>query len=229
MTITEGIDISGWSEGGHHLDVAAIISGGAQFVYHQATDGTGTLDSGLLQACNDLRAGGLSAYIGAYHFLRIRHERAQDADEQCKEFLDAASRAGAVLPLWLDCELGMDKASPRWNGLASPDEVKAAIELFYETLDKISVGRVCPLYSSPGEVTAMGTAGAADAVVSRGLCVAEYSPNSAKAAADMAALFSADSGAVLFHQYQGTSPYPGVPNGADRVRFFGSLAELQAM
>ncbi|HEY1956064.1 MAG TPA: GH25 family lysozyme [Polyangiaceae bacterium] len=204
----EGIDVSGWSG---NLDLEAI-AGSKAFVYHQATDGVGTVDKMLIPRTNALRGVGMGNVIGVYHFLRVRHGMKQDADEQCKQHLDARANAGGVLPTWLDVELGEPNSS---NRAATHDEVRAAVELFVETWQRCLGGALVG-YSSPGEMAVMGL-DKVDAFTSLPLALAEY--NGGKPPT-----LPAPYTAWLFHQWAGdVQAYRGI---VDCVRFNGTIDDL---
>lgn len=146
MTV-QGIDIS--SPLGDYASVARECG----FVYIKATDGVGSPSPHLLAIANALRAVGMGRVIGAYHFVRVRHAMKQDADEQCRQFMDARANASCPLPPWFDVELGEE--GNHNNRVATHDEVRAARDLFLETW-QASCSDPLPLYSSPGEIRAMG-------------------------------------------------------------------------
>lgn len=207
----EGIDCSQWSG---NLDFEAIAKGCA-FVYHQATDGAGTVDKMLMLRANALRGVGMADRIGSYHFLRVRHGHRQDADEQAKEFMDARANAGCPLPPWLDVELGPAGSS---NRAATHDEVRAAVELFVSTWDRCLGGPLCG-YSSPGEMHAMGL-DYIDAFTALPLALAEYT---GAAKPSLPQPFKS----WAFWQYAGNVHALG--GLVDRVRFSGTVDDLLAI
>lgn len=213
----EGIDVSGWSG---NLDLDAIAQSCA-FVFHQATDGVGTMDKMLLPRTNALRGVGMGKVLGAYHFLRVRHGMRQDADEQCKQFLDARANAGCPLPGMLDVELGEPGSS---NRAATHDEVRAAVELYIETNDKCLGG---PLfgYSSHGERLVMGL-DKVDAFNALMPAVAEYvlPPGQAPATPTHGPKLPAPLTTWSLWQYAGNVPrFGGV---VDLLLFNGSIDDL---
>lgn len=207
----EGIDVSGWSGNLHYDQIAAACA----FVYHQATDGVGTVDKMLMPRTNALRGLGLGSALGAYHFLRVRHGMKQDADEQCKQFMDARANAGCTLAPWLDVELGEERSS---NRAATHDEVRAAVELFLETWDA-STSSTLMVYSSPGEMSVMGVA-LVPSIEKRPLALAEYTSKPFIIAPQPWSKWT-------MWQWDGNaSAFGGV---VDRVRFDGTIDDLQAM
>ncbi len=219
QSILEGCDVSYWSG---NLDYDGIARD-MVFLYHQATDGVGTVDGKILERTNALRSVGMGDVLGAYHFLRVRHGRAQDAKEQCKEFLDIRAKAGCMLPPWLDVELGEKNSS---NRAATHDEVRAAVEDFWEQyeVETTSPSTELPLYTSPGEAQAMGIILIPN-VGLRPLALAEYNGGAPPALpAPVLAVWPIDK--ILFHQYQGNAfAYHGV---IDRTRYFGTLDGLKS-
>lgn len=216
----EGIDVSGWSGNLRLEEIAAECA----FVYHQATDGVGTVDKMLLPRTNALRGVGMGKVLGAYHFLRVRHGMRQDADEQCKQFLDARAKAGCPLPGLFDVELGEIHSS---NRAATKDEVRAAVELFLETNDKCLGG---PLfgYTSPGEGDVMGTF-SVDAFTAMPLVLAEYvlPPGQAPAVPPTAPKLPAPYTNWAGWQYAGNVPrYGGI---VDLLLFNGTIDDLLSM
>lgn len=215
-----GVDLSGNVQS---IDMGALAAS-EDFFYHQATDGVGTVDKMLMVRANEIRAAGKGDAFGCYHFLRVRHGHAQDADEQCKQFLDARMRAGCTLPPWFDVELGEEHSS---NRAATHDEVRAAVELFLETWEQ-SLGGALFGYSSPGEMNIMGL-DKVDAFTSLPLALAEYvlPPGQAPATPPMSPKLPAPYTSWSFWQYGGDVPrYSGI---VDLVLFNGTLAQLQKM
>lgn len=150
----EGFDISGGTL--RYAEAAAAKS----FAFIKTTDGVRDVNRWLDAHATGLRGAGMRA-LGGYHFLRVRHGRAQDADEQARECAAARANAGVnVLPLLLDIELG---EGPDKNGVvpavsnrhATKAEVAEATNLFIDTWRAVSPD---PLwgYSSPGEIGVMG-------------------------------------------------------------------------
>ena len=74
------IDVSGYQ---HAPDWAAIAREGYAAAICKSGDGIGSPDRSLSAHVDGARAAGLA--IGTYHYLRIRHQRAQDALAQARE------------------------------------------------------------------------------------------------------------------------------------------------
>jgi GH25 family lysozyme M1 (1,4-beta-N-acetylmuramidase) len=200
--VLEGIDVSSRIVAEQLVKIPA-------FVYFKATDGVGSPSSTILSSAIACRSRGITK-LGAYHFLRVRHGRAQDADEQCKEFFDLRAATGTdSIEAWLDVEFGEENSS---NRAATPDEVRAAIEMFWDAWHGLTTD-VLDLYSSPGEAAAMGI------VLIPGVDAYPL----AKAAYGGTQTPIAPWKSTRFHQYQGTTPYTGVIGGADLTRCFGTL------
>jgi Glycosyl hydrolases family 25 len=199
-----------------------LVASDAQFVYHQLTDGVGTPNRAAVADCNGLRAAGLSD-IGGYLYLHARHGRAQDADEQVKEYLDLAANCGVTLPHWLDVESG------EGNSLATHDEVKAAV---LSALD--AFGRYAPddrvwIYTSPGEALSLGVT-LIDELKAYPLVVAAYvvpvgqdAPEPTKLPTIPAPWTVND---VVMWQYVGNVPAYG--GTIDRVRCMLTVDQLKA-
>lgn len=209
----EGIDLSSFSG---VINAAKVQAAGCAFVYLKATDGVGTIDGALMRNANAFRAAGMTDVIGAYHYLRVRHTHPQDADEQCKQFMDAATNAGALMiPPWLDVETN-------GNTQATKDEVRSAVELWLDTWDARNPdpATVC-LYTSPGEAAMMGLT-LMDDLSTRPLALAAYTQGNLGALPQPWTAWA-------FHQYAGNVAYAGVGYLADRIRYNGTLDQLKAM
>ncbi|MFI4978538.1 MAG: GH25 family lysozyme [Solirubrobacterales bacterium] len=206
----EGIDISS------RITDAGKVARRAAFIYQKATDGVGTPSAVIVPNANALRAEGAGDVLGAYHFLRVRHGRPQDADEQCKEFLAVRREAGCPLISWLDVELGEEGSS---NRAATKDEVRAAVVLFLDTWHDCTEDPLA-WYSSPGEANVMGLVLIPELALLP-LALADY-----ESTYHVPASLPSP---PAFWQYQGTTPFDGVAGGADLTRFLGSLDVLRAM
>jgi hypothetical protein len=201
---------------------ADLVARGAQFAYHQLTDGVGTPNRAAVADCNGLRAAGLSN-LGGYLYLHARHGRAQDADEQVKEYLDLAANCGVTLPHWLDVESG------EGNALATHDEVKAAVLGALDAFSRYAPDDSVWIYTSPGEAVSLGVS-LIDEVKAYPLVVAAYvvpvgkdAPEPTKLPAIPAPWTSDD---VVMHQWAGNVPAFG--GMIDRVRCLLTLDQLRA-
>lgn len=162
----EGIDLS---SGTLHYDEAAAAKA---FAFIKCTDGVGSVNKMLDPHATGLRGAGMRA-LGGYHFLRVRHGRAQDAGEQAREYAVARANAGVTdLPAILDVELGEDMSSPVSNRHATKDEVRQAVELFISAWSETYADKLFG-YSSPGEIATMGLA-LVPAFTALPLVVADY-------------------------------------------------------
>lgn len=126
----------------------------AAFAFIKVTDGVGSLNKWLDVLSTGLRGAGMQR-LGGYHFLRIRHGRAQDADEQAREFVaHRAAHSVDTMPALLDVELGESSSS---NRIATRSETNEAISLFVDTYRTLTADDLWG-YSSPGEIGVMGLA-----------------------------------------------------------------------
>lgn len=208
QVVLEGIDVSS------RITAASLIKRMKlpDFVYFKATDGVGSPSATIVQSATDVRSIGI-ARTGAYHFLRVRHGRTQDAREQCREFLELRARAGCdAIEAWLDVEFGEVGSS---NRSATHDEVRDAIVTFLDewqahTSDAIDI------YSSDGEFHAMGIV-KISGIEAYGLAKADYRTSATNAPIPPWT-------STRFFQYRGTTPYEGVAGGADLTRCYGELA-----
>lgn len=192
-----------------------------KFACIKVTDGVGSPNPCLMPHANALRG---SMPLSGYHFLRVRHGYAQDADEQCKQFMDGVANAGLVLPPWLDVELGEPGSS---NRAATHDEVRAAVELFCETYEA-SWSTPLTIYSSPGEIQAMGIDLIAN-IAQHPLALAEYvlAPGRAPTVPPTSPKLPAPWTAWAYWQYAGDVPmFGGI---VDLVSFNGSAEDLAAL
>lgn len=212
-----GIDIS------NPINFAAAVADTARvsFAYHQLTDGVGTPNRAAVGDCNALRAAGLHD-LGGYLYLHARHGRAQDADEQVKEYLDLAANCGVTLPHWLDVESG------EGNALATHDEVKAAVLGALDAFRRYAPDDTVWIYTSPGEALSLGVT-LIDEVKAYPLVVAAYvavnhdAPEPAHLPTLPAPWTVED---VVAHQYVGDAPaYGGI---IDRIRCLLTLDQLRA-
>ena len=91
------------------LDWAAIAAEGYAAAACKSGDGIGSPDRTLSAHVDGARAAGLA--IGTYHYLRIRHLRAQDARAQAREACAAWLAQGCELRLALDVESAGNEAA----------------------------------------------------------------------------------------------------------------------
>jgi len=179
------------------------------FAFLKVTDGVGSLNKWLDALSTGLRGAGMKL-LGGYHFLRVRHGRAQDADAQAREFV-AHRKAACVdaLPAMLDVELGEPGCS---NRTATREEIREAVELFIATYRELTDDGLWG-YSSPGEIGVMGLA-LIPAFTELPLVVADY-----EAAEHVPHPFTA-----VMWQYRGdVLAFGGV---IDLLRFNGCLDDL---
>lgn len=204
----EGIDVSSGT-----LRFGAVAAE-KSFAFIKVSDGVGSLNRWLDVLSTGLRGAGMRA-LGGYHFLRVRHGRAQDADEQAREFVAHRIAAGVdVLPAILDVEFGEGLDSPVSNRHATVDEIRAAVEQFIATFRSLTSDTLWG-YSSPGEIGTMGLA-LIPAFAALPLVVADYEPTE----------HVPHPFAAIAWQYRGNVlAYGGC---VDLIRYDGELADLLA-
>lgn len=224
MNCIEGIDLSG-----SNIDYAAVAASKV-FVYQKLTDGVGSPCSAALPHCNGLRATGMVNVLGGYLFVRIRHGRAQDTDDQVKEFLDMREKCRCPLAPWFDLEASglaqgvqpvlLDPhADPKAKAVIL-DEIRAAVLLGLETWEACKGGSLV-VYTSPGEASMMGLT-QIDELGNYPLALAAYNGGY-----HVPAPPQPWTAPYAFHQYNGdVSAFGGV---VDEVRFFGTLEQLQTL
>ena len=142
------IDVSGYQAS---PDWAAIAREGYAAAICKSGDGIGSPDRTLSSHVDGARAAGLA--IGTYHYLRIRHQRAQDARAQAREACAAWLAQGCELRPVVDVEsMGNEAAStPEWS--------EAVVDFVTEV--EAQTGHTPVIYTSRGEwrltaLTALG-------------------------------------------------------------------------
>lgn len=160
----EGIDISNAQPLG--IDWKAVKASGITFAYAKASEGTGYIDPKFSHHVAGAKAAGL--LTGAYHYLRVRAGKLQDADKQADGFCDVYLAAGCELLPMLDCE-------PTGNAGATPAEWLAAIRMW---VDRIRTRLGCDpvLYTYPGFWAGLGKTVATSDVAALKLWIAHYTP-----------------------------------------------------
>ena len=86
----------------HLIDGAAIVGAGVNRLLARASDGVEWEDAAF--AAHQAWARKLDLERGAYHFLRVRHQRAQDSEEQAREFVRIYQREQCTFFPAVDCE-----------------------------------------------------------------------------------------------------------------------------
>ncbi len=112
----EGIDVSKYQSS--KIDWTSVFNAGVKFVIARASVGM-TVDEKLVIHAEGARKAGL--LVGAYHYLKVRPGKPQDAAEQADLFCDAYLKAGCELRPALDCELTN-------NETATPAEWMTAVK-----------------------------------------------------------------------------------------------------
>jgi len=142
------IDVSGYQ---HAPDWAAIAREGYVAAICKSGDGIGDPDRTLSAHVDGARAAGLA--IGTYHYLRIRHGRAQDARAQAREACAAWLAQGCELRPVVDVESGGNEAA------STPEWSEAVVDFVTEV--EAQTGHSPVIYTSRGEwrltaLTALG-------------------------------------------------------------------------
>lgn len=163
----ELVDCSGFQP--TTIDWKKVAGAGISGVIVKATDGLGSPDPHFGAHCAGAKSAGLLR--SAYHFLRVRHGRPQDAVAQADEFCDAYLAQGCELIPALDCE---DGGKDTENTKATPDEWLAAIRAFIATT-VARVGCRPMIYSYPWWWRSLGeTVAQADDLALCPLWIADY-------------------------------------------------------
>ncbi len=102
----EGIDIS--RANGLSIDWPTVAQH-IQFVYVKSSDGVDYEDPLYASDVKSIKARNLD--FGAYHYLRVRHGRAQDAEKQAQQFCGLFLREGCTIRPTIDCELSNNEAA----------------------------------------------------------------------------------------------------------------------
>lgn len=132
------IDVSAYQKS---LDWGAIAREGYAAAICKSGDGIGSPDSSLIPHVIGARAAGLA--IGTYHYLRIRHLRAQDARAQAREACAAWLAQGCELRPVVDVESGGNEAATtaEWG--------EAVVDFVAEV--ETQTGHSPTIYTSRGE------------------------------------------------------------------------------
>lgn len=133
----ESIDVS---VANGKIDWVKVAAAGISFVYVKATDGVNYIDPTFFTNAKGALAAGLP--VGAYHYLKVRHGKAQDAQKQALQYCEAYVKAGCTLVPALDCEDATNKD-------ATPDEWLEAIRTWVAVVED-ELGCKPLLYTYPG-------------------------------------------------------------------------------
>lgn len=138
-------DIIDLSSNNPQIDFQLVAKTGVKAALHKATEGVGYVDDKCLSRLAQAKAAGLKT--GAYHYLRIRHGKPQDAREQAHQYLAIYRAANCEMLPCVDVETafneGVSQAEACEAVLAFIDEIRLA-------------GLNCIIYTSHGEWTSMG-------------------------------------------------------------------------
>jgi lysozyme len=182
------------------VDFDAVKAAGVSLVILKATEGVDYVDPLFRQ--NLMRAQHADIMVLAYHYLRIRHGKPQDAATQVQQFHDLIWPLGIHGARIVDVERAENEA-------ATQDEAREAV---------VQALAVCTcVYTSPGEWSSFGLLdlgyGSLD------LWEADYAA---------APVPLAPFGMPRMWQYTGNGSCPGVTGPVDRSRWLGSRDDLIA-
>ena len=198
----EWIDLSSNNLGVHWNKLDPAVRG----VICKATEGVKYEDPRFRAFCAGTRDSG--RILGAYHYLRIRHGKPQDARAQAHEFAERFTRER--------CEFGELDVERAENENATSDEAREAVNEFTSELVAI-LNPPMMLYTSKGEwdLWELQTM-----EIPWPLSLAAYTnsltPTVPKPWTDW-----------LLHQYTGTGKVDGVDGVVDRYRSKGSLDDFR--
>ena len=139
-------DILDLSSNNALVDFEAAALSGVQAVLHKATEGVGYVDPLCRIRCVQAKANGLR--VGAYHYLRIRAGKPQDAKQQAIEYLSVWGKVDPDLLPCVDVETALNEHSSPAENCAAVTEFVSAIE------DATGVSPI--IYTSRGEWQSMG-------------------------------------------------------------------------
>lgn len=185
-----------------------------QAVIVKATDGKGSPDPAFATHVSRCHDAGLEA--GAYHFLRARKGRPQDATEQAQEFSARYLGAGCTLLPCLDIEDPPETPQAEW---ASPEEYAEAIHDFLTALAIALPGRVSA-YSYPYFWGILGAAVRTAELAATISWWADYTHQNPIAPGPWNAV-------PLIHQYTETGRVNGYAGNVDLSRSSASVADLR--
>jgi GH25 family lysozyme M1 (1,4-beta-N-acetylmuramidase) len=139
-------DIIDLSSNNPQIDFVQVAAAGIKAVLHKATEGVGYQDSKCVERCVAARQAGLK--IGVYHYLRIRHNRPQDARDQARAYINVWHGVNSDLLPCLDVETAFNE------GVTREEAAQAVIEFCDEI--NILTGHKTIIYTSHGEWVSMG-------------------------------------------------------------------------
>jgi len=147
--------------------------------------------------------------LGGYHYLRIRHNRAQDAAIQATQFLTQWAKRGCTMLPIVDVETALNFPP------ATQGECQDAASRFVETVEQ-SVDVSPTIYTSPGEWRSMGLS----SLTSLGRCplwLAEYDSHVRCPPPWLSA---------VAHQFSGAGSVAGVTGPVDCSELQGDLGAM---
>ena len=157
------IDLSGNNP--DPIDFARARAVGVQALLHKATQGVSAGDKAAAPAaqlcvrrCAAARSAGL--LVGAYHYLMVRHGRAQDARQQAADYLAVWRAVSPDLVPMLDVETAYNTRDR--HGALLPPELRATVaectQAVVDFVDQVrhDTGLSPGIYTSGGEWDEMG-------------------------------------------------------------------------
>ena len=129
--IYEGIDVSEWQG---KINFKNVANSGIKVVFIRASEGREYVDPYFRENYEEAKANGLK--VGFYHYLTARN--IEEAKEEAKFFV---SNIKGTQP---DCKLAMDFES---FGKLSIGEINEISKAFLETVQNLSGGKECVIYS----------------------------------------------------------------------------------
>lgn len=163
--------------------------------------------------------------VGAYHYLRIRAGKQQDADQQAEQFIAQMRAAGCNLPPMFDVE-GMENLTDgqgnKLNPQPSEQESELAVRIF-GTVTNYMTGRLPVLYTDAGEWDAFGLQTVTD-FRAFDLWIANTTPNLQTPSVPS----PWPPGSWKLWQYSWAGQIPGITGNVDLSRFNGTPADFDS-
>lgn len=154
-------DIIDLSSNNPQIDFQAVAKIGVKAVLHKASEGVGYIDNKCLPRLAQAKSAGMK--IGAYHYLRIRHGKPQDAHQQAQQYLVLYRAANCDMLPCVDVETAFNTnygSGPLAGKPMPPEERCTNAEIAQAVSDFIDAIRVagynCIIYTSHGEWVSMG-------------------------------------------------------------------------
>lgn len=149
-------------------DYQKVKAAGVAGVVVKATEGVDYVDPCFYEHAKKIRLAGLE--LNAYHYLRVRARKAQDAELQAEQFCEAYLKACCTGVPWLDCEL-------EFNQQAVESEWLQAIRQFVDVTE-FWLGCKPDIYTFPGFWMSRKALCEAQDLLDCRLVIAHYTPDS---------------------------------------------------